>query len=486
MRRPYALVLAVALAVFAAALFLVREPVVRPVEPEASAVDSPARAAIELVDAPSGVARAGESPEVGARAAPFVFAASDRDPSIRGAQGDVRPPDFAAGVIEARVVDDASGRPFVGARVRIGGEQDQRESVTDAEGIARFAEVARGIYAVSAEADRYVPARDEAFVAEARPLAVVELRLAELREVLVRLVDASGRDLALADLGFAKKDVGVVGPVLGGRCCVPGDRFVQHDPPMHRALGGESSEHPFRWRFEVRGRAPACVHVLIGDVVLASQALDPRAAEALIRLDRESIERALPPIAVRVVDDRHGEGVAGARVEFACSTRPPIEVVADDEGRARIDGFVAGEVRIRVRAEGRAVESVAARRPIDAEIVVRVRAARAIEGIVLDGDDVPIADVPVSVYTVDRSGTRSIARSAGTAVTGPGGGFRFEGLRAERYVVRANSARESWTDVDVVALPFDAEAVDCRAADAGNVRLRGVRPRPVFDAGIRR
>jgi len=389
---------------------------------------------------------------------------------------------FDGGVIEVRVVHDEDGRPFVGARVmlpvgfNVSAVAPPQPLTTDAQGLARFEGLLAWDWNVVAEADGCIAERGSALIQEQRPEARVELRLATRRDVLVRFVDASGRDLVPADLGLEADDVRGVGLVLDACCGEPGQRFQLVDAPSHRARGVDTKQHPFCWNLEIRGVSAACVHALLGDVILAAEPLDPRATDVLVRLDREVVARAATPIVVRVVAGAAEEPVVGARVVFSPVARKAVERLTDDEGRARVEGLVTGELGVSASAPGFALARIAVRRPIEGELVLRMTAGRTISGVVFDQLEAAMPRALVGIYSADEAGSNRVTTPLEFAFTDLDGRFVFTEQKVGEYVVGVHASDGRRRLPKREELRPDTAFVDCRDADVTGLVLHGYRP----------
>lgn len=392
------------------------------------------------------------------------------------------PKRFQSGVIEVRVVHDEDGTPFDGVRVSLTpallDAVRPAKGTTDAQGVAVFEGLTDTYWDVLAEAEGCVAMRGGAPIQPEHPNASVEVRLAMQRDVLVRLVDAAGRDLSAADIGLAAEDAGNLALVLGASCSIPGERYVLTGAPAHRSRSASSAAAPFRWQLEIRGRGTACVHVLLGDVVLAAEPLDPRASEALVRIDPAVIRGAVTPIGVRVVTTRGEVPVEGARVRFEGPRRKVVDRLTDKEGRASFDGLVVGSLTLRVAAEGFAPASVSVQRPVEGEVLVRLEVARSIAGVVLDQDGRPMARAVVGIYRPNPAGVSRTVAPSELAITELDGTFRFVNVHGGEYVVgvggQSADGRRVLPERDARAI--DAAYAECSEGDVLGLVLYGYRP----------
>lgn len=421
------------------------------------------------VDAPAGRTREAGEPTA-SKVAPATATTSAPKPTHR---------------LAVRVVRAEDGEPIADAHVGLALSPGVRGPLpeprtTDARGDAELSGIEDGFYDLVASAPGRAVKKREVVFFRGGPDRPIEVRLEFQRDVLVRLVDARGTDLSPTDFGLAHDtDVGI-GIALGARCGAAGARFESGEVPTYRSSWIDSKTQPFTWKLQILGRDSGCVHALFGDVVVAAQALDERATEIAVVLDREAWNRALGPVVVRVVDDVHREPVAGARIAFACGSGDETVRDADAEGRVQLDDVPCGQLVLQVRGPGYATQRVPVRRPVRAEVVVRLRPARRIDGVLRDLEGRPIAGVAVLVWTERAIGE---ARSSGTVAsplagraTSADGTFSFDELAADEYMVGWNA------DGSRRMPPPNADdafaAADCTRGDAVGIVLRGARATP--------
>jgi|GEM_PF-6729406 len=355
------------------------------------------------------------------------------------------------GAFEVLVVREEDESPIVGATVwgeRGTASEDLGARITGADGRARWNDLAERALAIEATAPGCTTASvrlafDPVFTA--RPFVV---RLPAQRDVRVRLVDADGMDATPETLGFDPFWSPNLTLGLAAECSGVGQRFDTRGAPTHRTHTDATSENALAWRIEIRGKDATCVHLLLGDVVLAAMPLDPRATELAIRVEREDMHRWLDPIVVRVLEESTRAPVRGAEVLIAPHPYRDSRRTCDDAGLVRFEDLLAGEFQFTVTARGFASESVRVRRPIAGRIEVLLDVGHGVDGVVLDPDGAAKSGVVLVAYDAAELGRT--ARALQTVTSDVAGRFAFHALPAEEVVVVASLASAA---VDVVFLP---------------------------------
>jgi len=474
MRRVLLGSIVIAVAIVAALVFALSDRSIPAIESDSVTHEALRTSALELGDvevAPSAVdiAKPPQSVrEVAVEASPAPSELERKLTRFVDAPGDC--------TIEARIVHDEDGRPFAGANVQLmlTNEEGFGEPLTTgADGIARFEHVRAGAWLVRADAPGCALARGGGHVSRAQPEASLELRLSTLREVSVRLVAASGRDLTrgseTVDVALASE----IAIVVGATCARPGERFDASDAPPSRARSTRSKSAPYTWQLELRGRDAVCVHALIGDVVLAASVVDPWSDEVRLRVDDSAWRSALTPVVVRVVTGAADVPVVGARVSCASALGSFVETHADERGVARILDFAAGEFVLTVDAPDYAAVRRSLRRPLDADILVRLGTGRRVEGVLLAQDDAPMPRRKLALYAAEEAGSSRAARVLHVVETGLDGRFVFADLDPGQYAVSTHSGTGYARLPRTSDWPTSLVHADCRERDAHGLVVRG-------------
>lgn len=384
-------------------------------------------------------------------------------------------PDPKRDAFEILVVREEDESPIAGARVwgeRGTPSEDVGARITGADGRARWADMRPRALALEATA----PGRTTASVTltfdpvlTASPFVV---RLPAQRDVRVRLVDAQGMDATRASIGINDEQAPSVTLGIAAVCTPVGQRFDSRGAPTSRVVADSWSGLVLAWRLQIRGNEAACVHVLLGDVVLAAMPLDPRSTELAIQVSREDMHRWNSPIVVRVLAASTREPVLGAQVALSLNSSQGTRMATDADGLARFEDLFAGEFGLTVSGAGLALHSMRLRRPIEGEIEVLMKVGHDVDGVVLDPAGAAKSNVVVVAYDAAEMG--GTARALQTVTSDVSGRFNFGLLPAEEVVLAASIEAPASETVFLPArkdLPPACQVVPCKGG-AHDVVLR--------------
>lgn len=472
MRRALIVAVAASALVVVALLAFLREPSADATDP------SPERAA-ELALRDVGDLVETDAPTGGADDARVVDAGAARESDERRAEEEklAHFVENARVAVDVLVVCDEDGRPLAGADVHCSaGEFDPSEAVkSDADGRVRFEKPVHDVYVIEARADGCMPARTAVRLAPGARSCEAVVRLAFRRDVLVRVVDPSGRELVRGAHGFDEKSVHEIGIAVARACTRPGGRFPGVDGPPHRARRDDAKD-ACAWRLEIHGREAVSVHALIGDVVLACEDIDAWREELVLRIDAAALRGASDAVLVRVVDEG-ANAVVGARVVFRRVGGEVVERVTDRDGRARVDALLAGQVVVEVDAAGYGRWKETLRRPIDVEVLVALQAGRRIAGVALDQDGAPLPRARVLLYSAEEAGSSKVPPLLARTDSALDGTFEFSERRPGRYAVAIDAGGTFGRLPRVEEWGPSVASADVRHGDALGLVLRGARPR---------
>jgi protocatechuate 3,4-dioxygenase beta subunit len=378
-------------------------------------------------------------------AGPFTLAVRARgfgDVRLRRLLAD-RPLDvvLARGAWLTGLVRDERGRPLAAASVRLASEVAGEPGRTQTDGAGRFAlpfpgrdspmrVVARGADSAPALSPRLTS-----------PDAAVDLVLPRGARVTGRVVDETGRPLA-CQLELLELD-GVPSRALGELVHAeagPDGRFVLvRLPPGRHALN-----------VAARGRVPQRASVEIGNG--SEQDLGDLALEAGLVLAGR-------------IRDPQGRPVALARVAASHDDENTVRTVtteSEPDGRFRIAGLPAGEVRLRVEAPGFAAARASASAG-GAPIEITLHPGGSLLGMVVDDADRPVDSFTLEAETSGgrRSGDESLRRD----VMAPDGRFLVEDVAPGRYTVVISAPERAPATLSAV------EVEPGRSTDLGRIRL---------------
>jgi len=274
------------------------------------------------------------------------------------------------------------------------------------------------------------------------------VRLPAQRDVRVRIVDAQGMDATPASLGFDTAWAQSLTLGLAAACTTVGQRFDTLGAPIHRTRVDSLSETSLSWRIQIRGSEAACVHLLLGDVVVAAMPLDPRATELAIQVSREDMQRSLSPIVVKVLTASTREPILGAQVAISLSSSQGTRRATDGAGIARFENLFTGDFGLSVHAAGFAMHSIRVRRPVEREIEVLMKVGHDVDGVVLDPDGAARSGIVLVAYDAAELG--GTARALQSVTSDVAGRFAFQSLPADEVVVVASNQAPA---TDVVFLP---------------------------------
>ncbi len=314
---------------------------------------------------------------------------------------------------------------------------DVRRARTDEAGEARLDDLEPGEVRVSLL--RRGDDGDQWLTIEAGRETAVESTLPTGIDVAGRVVDASGRALAGAEIWLSERWQSVHGHVLE-RTDERGE-FLVRDVQLDGLnwLGARS-----------RGWAPSPVRSFEGH--------DPgEKVEIEIVLDR-------PGALVRgVVRDASGAAVPGASVLLGYESSewargpgaPPLLVATGELGDFELDGVPLGVLPIQVRAAGFGSHSasVEIRAPASEPLEVTIRPEATLVGRVLDGAGEPVPGASIV------SGTRG-AFASSRARSGPDGRFRLTGLPGGAVALAADEDRAGHAETTLELAPGEESAWD--------------------------
>lgn len=396
------------------------------------------------------------------------------------------------GVIEGVVVREEDGLPIANAWLVLaydgnafprGGlppisKVEHVDVVTGPDGSFRFSALAHGMWQLTASSHDRKSVRERVHVQGWPPKIAVTLKLQLQRHVVVRVTDFQGRLATAESLGVERWLTDVLCMGVSRTCSRPGTTFENDGTVAYhaRSKGGSAP----KWDLEIRQGGPACVHLLRGDVVLATRELFIGETEVEMRLDAQDLARGLTTCDVQVVDEIHGHAVAGAVVRFRPKVGRPRDARSDSEGRASAGPSIPGAITLEVSAPGFASLRQVAQVPLTEPVVLRLSRGRRVEGIVLDLSGAPVGNVRVSIQTEADSRRPRLGQSPRSVPTGADGRFVFDLLSLEAYVVSAPERLASVDDnvhsiaaqVKELAKPEPTRSVDLRERDALDVVLR--------------
>ncbi|MCY2960790.1 MAG: carboxypeptidase-like regulatory domain-containing protein [Planctomycetota bacterium] len=400
--------------------------------------DRPAQPEEIAPDATPAHARSASHDLTAAPAAKSARTPSDDAGRLEPSATAAKPADFTTVDLEVRVVRDEDGSPIAGAAVWTGnGAQEEPDDAqrSGPDGVTRWQLSGTRTWNVHARAPGRTPAREQGRYTAGSPAQAVVLRLVAQREVRVRLVDTRGVELTPESLGF---DVGAAQAVTiaaSGACGDAGGTFDARGGPKHRATPESWRGGRFAWRVEISGTEPACLHALVGDLILASQHVEVATTDVALVVDPALFARASSPFVVRVVTESDGRWIANARVTVKTAQGSGIELVTDAEGRARFERVLAGEFDVCALANGYARLEQRVRRPLQEEIVLRLPPGRKVEGRVVGPHGASVAKKKIAAYSARSLG--GLTRPIATAESDLEGRFEFVGITTDAIVVCA-------------------------------------------------
>lgn len=372
---------------------------------------------------------------------------------------------YAAGRLEVRCVDAATGAALAGARAGVRmhsmfpGAIDL-EATTDRDGTATF----RGMPAAGLEA--WCAAAGHALAVRAVDSTQegtwrVTLEVAAGRPVHGRVVDARGAAVAGATIEVAHARMPALAGVKGAITSAadgtfvfpgvePGAWMIHADHPAH-----ELGTAPV---VVAAGADPPPVTIVVGDgVTLAGVVATP----------------ALEPAPGALVEIRF---LAGGRVFRT--------VQADGTGRFEARGLPADQLQLVARDDRAASPPLTVDtrdRAPRTDLLLILDDAELISGVVLDADGRPAPDV--AIFHVHDTRDDARATAAGVEVTGEDGRFELHGLaRGETYVLTAMRPGH----FAAISLAARSVGVRARAGDDLTIRLPadgGIRGRVAMSDG---
>ncbi len=338
--------------------------------------------------------------------------------------------------LEVQVLRAEDDTPLSGASVWFelrGSPGLPPERTTDSAGVARWEDLGPSQRTVGATAPGRITLTERVFVPESGAGPPLVLRLEAQRSFEVRLVNAAGDDLKPSDLGLDPQAGQSVTVVLSGKCGQPGEKLDTRGAPTHRVKPLSWDGLRFAWHVDVRGVGPACVHVVVGDVVLAARELEPNATQVALQIDSGLLGAASTPFVVRTLAADDGRALAKVEVRVRTPNGFEVERVTDDDGRVRFGGVLSGEFVIEALAPGFARTEVRLRRPLPEEVVLRLAQGRMISGILMDENDQPFAKTKVAIYRAEQLG--KIAEPMEIRTTNFDGRFEFRGVSTDELVL---------------------------------------------------
>ncbi len=408
------------------------EPTVGVVELRIGAQDSAEESALEL----SAVAHADElrNPRVDAGSA------TPREPIAPAVAR--QPIEFE--VLVLRAEDDT---PIAGAEVSTDYYDPRPSQVTGADGLTRWRWNGALPETLSASAPGRVRLQERLWFQAGRAIPnetmsvrwngasqQVVVRLEMKRAIEVRLVDARGDELEPFDLGFDPQTPRGVHVALGVRCAAPGQEVEVRGAPTFVAKPASWEGLRFAWHLEVRGPEACCVHVVVGDLVLASQSIDLATREVALTVDPALWTRVAAPFVVRVLSAEDGRALVGVDATASTSNGFSCTLRTDAEGRARFTGrIVAAEFDVEAVGDGYTRARLHASRPIGDELVLRLARGRTVSGVVVEESDRPVVSARIGVYLASELGT--IARPLAIAESGADGRFSLPWMPVDALVL---------------------------------------------------
>jgi len=401
---------------------------------------------------------------------------ADSDP-VDAAPGAVVPVTLtlAQGAWLSLLVRDPGGVPIAGATVRAwpvpAWQRDQgafsrrmagrmvepaAEVASDGEGRVRLAPLATGAVALELKAPGYVRRTLDATVArEGTDLGVQVLEPGV--EVLGRVVDEAGN--GVGELDVLEEDM-------------PGIAFGE--PVAKSDAGGQFTipDQPHGGELRLMARGEGWV-----PVATVAVAVPPEAPlELRVRRARK--------LAGRVVDERDGEPVAGARVWVSKEVRRASGMSmasvgggeSGEDGTFEVGDLGAGGYVVGVQAAGFARAEVEVTLPEDEAprpVTVVLRRGLAIAGRVEESNGTPAAGVYVELEPASRSqGSAGGRISRDAERTDPEGAFRFDGLEPGQYQLGAGD--DEGAGASEVVEAGAAEPVVLRLQPPGSLLCRVV------------
>ncbi len=464
-RRSLLLGLALSFAVIAAIVLAAR--VLRQ-EPLDVGLDAPSIASPRMVKDAAGdvITDAPRSGDV---------ATSARAPSVVDASALGVP--SGPGSIDVRVLRAEDHASLEDAFVEIsllGNSAMKASAKTDADGRARFTDLATGSWNVDVSAEERTKDRATARIRDKERNARVEMRLAFERTVAVHLADTSGARLALGSPVIGEKHWHEVAVVVGSACGTPGTAFDAGDAPRSRSTRYEELDGSVCWRVTIEGRDPACVHVVLRDTILAAETLDLLAKEVTLRIPRSAVAAALTETVVRVIDAGTALPVAGARVVLGRASGRWFERTTGEDGRASFDERIDPGSTVTVTAAGFATTTEPWSRTEHGVSFVQLVAGRRIEGVILRADGAPLRNAPLELRALAPNGRDVVRKTLMSLKSTNEGRFVFDGLAAGVYIVGHAASGVRWP-METEGRPAGFERVDCRAGDFTDLVLREIR-----------
>lgn len=387
------------------------------------------------------------------------------------------PVEWKTNGLEVRVLRAEDDTPLADASVWIelrGSPGLPPEQTTDSAGVARWEGLGPSERTVGATAPGRVTLTERVFVPETGAGPPLVLRLEAQRSFEVRLVNAAGEDVKPADLGLDPQAGQSVTVGVGQRCGKPGEKLDTRGAPTQRVRPLSWDGLRFAWHVDVRGVGPACVHVVVGDVVLAARELEPNATEVALQIDSALIASASTPFVVRTLAADDGRALSEVDVRVRTPNGFEVERATDDEGRVQFGGVLSGEFVIEALAPGFARTEVRLRRPIPEEVVLRLAQGRTISGILMDANDQPFAMTKVAIYRAEQMG--QIAEPMEIRTTSFDARFEFRGMPQDELVLIGIGNGDGRGFLPPrETLPVTARLVPA-GGDAVDVKVRGFVP----------
>ncbi len=343
-------------------------------------------------------------------------------------------------VVVLRAEDDA---PLAGAQVWFeprGSSDRPAEHVTDATGKTRWTNLGPvdrpvGAFecAVGATALGRVTVTERVYVPDTGSGPPLVLRLEAQRNIVVHLVNAAGDDVKPEDLGLDAQAGQSITVVLSGACGAPGEKLDTRGAPAQRVRPMSWDGHRFGWRVDVRGVEPACVHVVVGDTILAARPLDADATDVPMQIDPTVLASASPPFDVRTVAAEDGRPLANISVLVRTPAGFEVTRTTDATGRVHVGGMLSGEFLIQAESPAFSRTQIRVRQPLPKEVELRLTKGRTVSGFVVDENDQPFPLTRVAIYRADQLG--KIAEPMETRTTGLDARFEFLGMPLDELVL---------------------------------------------------
>ena len=219
----------------------------------------------------------------------------------------------------------------------------------------------------------------------------------------------------------------------------------------------------------VPARAPVCVNLAIGPIVIAAQRPSPDADSVLFVVDPVDVKKLGGSARLQVVSAETRQPIEGASVQVGLrSLRRPDrpDCITDDLGLCELHDFTPGPTQLLVSAPGYEERGLDATIP-RAETVdvgtVELDPATSVSGRVVFATGDPVSRPYVTAYLDDASMLSSSLAAPYATTKGHEGDFTLEGLGRRRYVLlvlASDPNDDSYTGLRKAMVRVDTTAGD--------------------------